>query len=227
MSDISGTIINIDDCWNRIGVWSRHTRRCERLASVLHCQNCEVFASSARRMLDRPLPADYLETLTAIYAREPAQSGARQSAVVIFRLGEDWLALSSSVMHEIARVEAIHALPHNRNPVIRGLVNHRGQLIICVSLGNLLDVAKPEEPWRQPYKSFQRMIVIRHDQDSLAFPVSEVRGIQRLQEADLRGAPDTVGGREHNLIRNAFSFEDHDVALLDSDAVYQAIENAL
>lgn len=219
--------IEIDDCWNRIGVWSRREDRCERLSRVLHCQNCEVFAGSARKMLNRPLPDDYLESLTAIYAQAPTQAALRQSAVVIFRLGDDWLALPSAMMREVVRMDVVHALPHNSNPVIRGLINHRGQLIMCISLGNLLDVAKPDAEWNQHYKSFQRMIVIRHDQDSLAFPVSEVRGIQRVREDALRAAPDTVGGRENNLISQAFSFEEHDVGLLESDAIHQAIERAL
>ena len=55
--------IEIDDCWNRIGVGGDQT--CEKLAEYIHCRNCPVYASAAQRNLQRAVGAGYKQEWAA------------------------------------------------------------------------------------------------------------------------------------------------------------------
>ena len=80
-----------EQCWNRIGV--RGDRSCPELLKFTHCNNCPVFAAAGRRFLDAPSPAGYLdEWTTRLAARDDTREGD-ESSVLVFRLGDEWLAL--------------------------------------------------------------------------------------------------------------------------------------
>src|SRR5215212_8068457 len=89
----------VDDCWNRIGV--RGDRSCPELASVIHCFNCPVFASAGRRFLDAPSPPGYLDEWTRRLAAGDTDESANELSLLVFRLGDEWLALPVSVLVEV------------------------------------------------------------------------------------------------------------------------------
>src|SRR5262245_39377192 len=87
------------DCWNRIGVHGDHS--CPELQRVVHCQNCPVFAAAGRRFLDGPSPPGYLEEWARRLADPIQESAADLHGVLIFRLGEEWLALRVKALAEV------------------------------------------------------------------------------------------------------------------------------
>src|ERR1700740_948398 len=108
------------DCWRRIGVWG--DRSCPELAQVVHCHNCPVFAAAGRRFLDTPAPGAYVEEWTDRLTA-PVEEGATDlQSVLIFRLGEEWLALRVPVLLEVTNPRPIHRIPH-RVGLLAGLVN--------------------------------------------------------------------------------------------------------
>jgi chemotaxis-related protein WspD len=84
-----------------------------------------------RLLLDRAMPGadeDGLSTpLPAAVSGEPAQS------LMAFRLG-GMVRPAHPSLDEIVGPRPVHSLPHRRNPALLGLVNVRGELVICVSL---------------------------------------------------------------------------------------------
>src|SRR5207245_3873954 len=103
------TANSIDDCWNRIGV--RGNKSCVELERHIHCRNCPTYASAASGLLDRGLPADHLAEWTAHFARPKAAENTSVFSVVIFRVGNEWLALPTTIFHEIAALRPIYSLP--------------------------------------------------------------------------------------------------------------------
>lgn len=98
----------IDDCWSRIGI--RGDRSCPLLAEHIHCRNCAVYSAAATRLLDR----------YALQQEDHQQSIAVENDVVtrsllVFRLGEEWLALVTRCLVEVAPLQPIHSLPHQRS----------------------------------------------------------------------------------------------------------------
>ncbi|MDW8307886.1 MAG: chemotaxis protein CheW [Verrucomicrobiales bacterium] len=138
------------DCWRTIGV--QGTATCVELQKFVHCRNCPVYSAAALQLLDRPLWPEYLREQTLHYAEPRRKTTPARLSVLVFRLGWEWLALPTVAFQEIVEVRFIHSLPHRRNGIVLGLVNVRGELIVCVSLGRLLGL---ETAAGAPAKSFQ------------------------------------------------------------------------
>lgn len=82
----------VDDCWNRIGVFG--DKSCPQLERHIHCRNCEVYGAAAIALLDRYGSA--LERGDDDYGQgETAQVQGAQRSLLIFRLGEQWLAIAT------------------------------------------------------------------------------------------------------------------------------------
>lgn len=171
---------NIYDCWNHIGVWSQKSARCPELVRVYHCRNCAVYSAVGRHLLNRDLPPDYQEEQTVLLAggKDRKPSGTRTA--FLLRAGKEWLALPVSVVREVADMGPIHTIPHRSSHIVRGLVNIKGKLEICVSIGAVLEIGRCEKTEGQvDYTALPRLVIVEHDNRVIAFPVSEVKGIIR------------------------------------------------
>ncbi len=166
------------DCWQHIGIWGNGS--CQELQVHLHCRNCPVYAAAAMRLLDSRPPADYRREWTERIA-ELAAVTAVGTPMLVFRIGDEWLALGIGVMEEVGETRPIHTLPHRREGVLLGVVNVRGELQVCVSVGRLLGIEKGVgSGGLLPKASAGRLLVVSHEGEHYAFPVTEVRGVQHL-----------------------------------------------
>ncbi|MEN9575035.1 MAG: hypothetical protein RL514_2890 [Verrucomicrobiota bacterium] len=166
------------DCWQHIGIWGNNS--CPELKAHLHCRNCPTYAAAALRLLDARPPADYRREWTEHLA-ERTTTAAAGTPFLVFRIGDDWLALGIGAMEEVGETRPIHTLPHRREGVLLGVVNVRGELLVCVSVGRLLGIKKgvgTEEAL--PGKAAGRLLVVSHGGARYALPVTEVRGVQHL-----------------------------------------------
>src|SRR6185503_9433540 len=98
--------------------------------------------------------------------------------VVIFRVASEWLALPTSVVIEVANLLPIHSLPHRRTGVVLGLASVRGELLVCVSLGQVVG-AEPLAAAGDDRRAtaYKRLLVICRDAVRVVCPVDEVHGI--------------------------------------------------
>src|SRR5262245_38052092 len=127
----------IDACWSRIGVQGDAT--CPELATHVHCRNCPVYARGALALLDRARVHD-LEATARLFAADKQEQVRGSKSSFLFRIGSEWLAIATPVVDEVADLRSIHSLPHRRSGVVLGLANVRGELIVCVSLAQLLGI---------------------------------------------------------------------------------------
>src|SRR5262245_55358447 len=125
----------IHDCWNSIGVEGNGT--CRELVKFIHCRNCPVYSAAGRQLLDRPLPVEYQHEQAEHYAQQKKFFQPARLSVVLFRIAGEWLALPTQAFQEVAERRAMHTLPHRRRGLALGLVNIRGELLICASLARL------------------------------------------------------------------------------------------
>lgn len=215
----------ITECWREIGV--RGDRSCPELDTHLHCRNCPTHAQIARQLLDRPLPAGYSEEWTRLFAK-PASNDLQQDAldtVLIFRIGEEWLALPASICQEVAEPRRIHSLPHRRSGAVRGIVNVRGELLVCVALSDLLGIdAGAAAPAGGRIATFRRLVVIGEEGRRSAFEVDEVHGLHSFDRSTLGAVPATIGKATASVVAGVIAWNDRAVGSLDGKRLSELVD---
>jgi len=214
----------IHDCWNRIGVWGNG--ECPELTEHIHCRNCPVYSNAATRLLDTEPPSHYVEEWTELVARERESRETEIHSAVIFCLGSEWLALSTKVFKEVAEAKTIHSLPHRRQGIILGLVNIRGELLVCISLARALGLEKTPEPNRDK-KRAARLLVVNYEGSRLVFPVDEVGGIHRFVPGEVKAAPATVAGAVATHTTGLISWRDKLAGRLDEQLLFYTLNKGL
>lgn len=214
----------VSDCWNQIGVSGNQT--CRELSRHIHCQNCPVYSAAAVQLLDRPLSAEDRRAWTEHYAHEKPLGAPAKTSALLFRLDGEWLALPTTAFQEITERRVVHSLPHRRLAIVLGLVNVRGELLICASLARLLglEFRPPAKPVRAV---FDRLLVADWNGERFAFPVDEVHGVHRFHQSDLRKPPATIARSGLNCARGVFPWRNIAVGFLDADAVFAALNRNL
>jgi chemotaxis-related protein WspD len=214
------------DCWNRIGVRGDHS--CPELQHHVHCRNCPVHASAALTLLDGALPQEEVSTRTRHFATPLVASNTASESVLIFRIAEEWLALSATAVREVAEPRPIHSLPHRRASSVLGIANVRGQLVVCVSLARMLGLkSTPDRPTRGSHGEYQRLLVIRHREVCAASPVDAIYGVHRADPNDLKAPPATVAGAGGTHSKAVMTWREHAVGVLDDQRLFHALERSL
>jgi chemotaxis-related protein WspD len=213
-----------NDCWRRIGV--QGDRSCPELAQYVHCRNCPVFEDAARAFFERQAPEGYLDEWARRLAEPVPRTEVSEISVLIFRLRDEWLALETNVLVEVALPKPIHKIPHRSNEVLLGLVNVRGQLLLCVSLPGLLDIEPSAEAIRSGLGATSRLVVVQDRADRWAFHAEEVAGVHRLPRAQLHAVPSTLANTAVSFSQAVFSWNDRSVGSLDAQRVFSALRRA-
>lgn len=222
------TADSIDDCWQRIGV--QGDRSCPELAAHLHCRNCPTYARTARQLLDRPLPPGYRDEWTRFFARETTETvgEGERDTVLIFRIGEEWLALPVATCQEIAEPRPVRSLPHRRSTAVRGIVNVRGELLVCLSLAELLGVGAAGAARSEGrLAAFQRLVVIGGRGGRTAFEVDEVHGLHGYDRGELGPVPATVGRSATTAVAAMLPWNGRAVGCLDAAILLDLIDRSI
>ena len=220
--------IELDDCWNRIGVWGKEKPRCPKMDQVIHCANCNVYSNAGRLLLDRGADQDYLHRWSDQLKDAVTKPEHNTMSVLVFRIAKEWLALPTRFFQEVVEMRVIHRIPHTKSPVLKGLVNIRGELQLCISLGALLGVEKGQV-WNDDIANtiYARLVVISAEDMRFVFPVSEVRGIHRYLHADMQNIPATAGHGASNYMQGLLVLDKNHIGLLDEHLLLSALRRVL
>jgi chemotaxis-related protein WspD len=218
-----------DACWSRIGV--QGDRSCPRLTQAIHCRNCPVFSAAGQQLFQRAASSEYLEEWTQRIAEAVAITTTDELSVIIFRIGAEWLALETQSVVEVVEIRPIHRVPHRSNRLLLGLANIRGELHLCVSLRELLEIEDACKDLHSPSASSpigqERLLVIEHNHNRWAFPVDEVEGVQRIQAQAMEDLPPTVEKSDKFYSRAIFFHQDGKVGMLSQERIFQALEKKI
>ncbi len=215
----------MDDCWNRAGVSG--DRSCPTLAEVVHCRNCPVYSRAGRSLLERQPPAGYLASWTAVLAdgsggqhgseasgasaagEERVVGGRQALALMVFRIGEEILAMPLQLLQEVTPPCGIHSVPQRSNGCFLGLVNIRGEILLAASLRPLLD--QPLD--HHPAQAGSRMAVTAPGENQWVIAIDEVLGIHLCKAEELEPPP-VVHSAAAALTEALFAWKGRRVALL-------------
>lgn len=218
--------MKIDPCWNKIGAWG--SGECPELATTAHCRNCPVYSRAAADVLDRELPEGALEAAarSVAAAGQTRERGSRSA--VVFRVGPEWLALATEVFKEVCELRCVHSLPHQRNGVVMGIANVRGELLVVVSLAALFGITKSGTPAPADGRVRERLLVAGGQQgERLVFRVDEVHGIHRYDPGELSEAPATIAKAASTYTRAIIPWQQKAVGLLDHELLFDSLNRSL
>lgn len=212
---LSSDAERIDDCWNRIGV--RGDKSCPLLEEHVHCRNCAVYAAAATRLLDRYALAQ------DAHVRETVEEEVHKGpSLLLFRLGEEWLALATRCLAEVAPIQPVHSLPHQRSRVLQGVANVRGALVPCLSLPDLLGL-EASQTVATSARVMPRMLIVAASGGAVVLPVDEVDGIHAMDHRRLQAD----ASHENRFTRQVLQWRGRSVRVLDEEQVLSAVDRSL
>lgn len=214
----------INDCWNTIGVWGTQTPRCERLQELVHCRNCSIYNEAGQKLLSREADADYLGEWKSNLSEPRSEQQSHLLSALAFRVGDEWFSIASNYIREITHCDKHHTLPHRKNPVLRGLVNVRGNLLLNISIGYLFKVNRG---FLHKKKDNERYIVIQDSDNTYAFPATEVREIIHYAEHDIMPAPSTFKKDTSCYLKGIVKYQDSDIGIINEELLFQALLDSI
>ena len=206
-------------CWGTIGVSG--DRSCPELARVVHCRNCPILQQGGDELLARRPPPGYTEDWTALVAR-PVEEKAETTSVVMFRIAEEWLAIDTHLVKELAEMRPVHRVAHRTHTLLAGIVNIRGQIHLCVALDRLLEISQEPAPGDEA-----RFVVLEWLEETWVFAASEVSGVVRFANTTLGPAPATLSAALAALTRGMFPWEDKQVAHIHGAHLIAALKRSI
>jgi len=223
--------IDIDDCWNRIGV--RGDASCPKLERYVHCRNCPAHDEAASRVLDRVEARTTIVTSSNI-RRDESEAQADTLSCLVFRIGGEWLGLPTNVCAQVAQLRPVHSLPHRRHRAVLGVANVRGRLIVCASLARLFGIEASESATKSASidaRELGRLVVLQRGngehEGPIAFPADAVDGVHRFTRAQLQPVPATLAQRLSWHAHAVAAFKDATVGLLDADRLIDSLNRSL
>lgn len=217
----------LNDCWNSIGV--RGDRSCPELKQHVHCRNCPVYSTAANKLLDADVSSEQLVELTSHYAEARDQDDdAETESGLIFRLGVEWLALSTNSFVEVTSARTVHSLPHRRNNTIVGLVNVRGSLLVVVSFFDMLGIDRVSTSAASNSRTKEQLfLVLKGEGGRVVVPVDEVLGVERFNLDTLKEVPATVAKATATYTNAVLDWDDKAVAVLDENLLFHTINRSM
>jgi chemotaxis-related protein WspD len=220
----NGPAAEIRACWNEIGVQGNAS--CPELQHYVHCRNCPVYSKAGVKLLDRPLLPGYRRMWTEHFTQTKKLPGQARQSALLFRIDSEWLALPASAFQEVAERRPVRSLPHRRQGIVLGLVNVRGELLICVSLARQLGLTRSLLR-DTPHTGYDRLLVAKWDGHAFVFPVDEVHGILRFQAPELQKPPATLTKSRQTYTQGILQWQDRAVGLLNAELVFSSLNRSL
>ena len=176
----------------------------------------------------RPIPEGYQAEWTEIIANRKQVQSRTDAAVIVFRVGREWLALPTGLVEEIVETRVVHKLPHRSSPILLGLVNIGGKLQLCVSIAALLGIEAGVAPQQKKERRsiYPRMLVVRNEQHRFVFDVDEVLGTHRYAARDVQNLPATLTGALTKYSSGALSVGERNVGFLDYELLLYAFSRS-
>ncbi len=208
-------------CWSTVGV--RGDKSCEALIRHAHCRNCPTYSELAATLLLRESVREPGNDWTEHYGETQEVSLRNDRSALIFRIGSEWFGIATQSLDEVVECRAIHRIPHTRSPVVLGVVNVRGELVVCVSLDRLLGIAAD----RSDGGKMRRLLVLQTGAGRLAVPVDEVQHTHAYQSSEIFAPPATIAQSTSSYATGLLSWRDRIVACLDDTRLIEALEGSL
>ncbi len=181
------------------------------------------------RLLDRPIVPAELDAGTELAAL-PAEPRSRQSVrYLVFRMGDETAALPAKALRRVTYAARAVPIPHRTTGVLRGVCNIRGELVLCADLHRLLGLPPRDRESAQTDApaDTRRMVVVGPADNSWAFEVDALIGIENVDPATFRAPPVTVEQFVADFTTGVTEIDGRCVTVLDGDRLLAGFKAGL
>ncbi len=199
---------------------------CPKLPEVGHCRVCPDYLRAGKRLFEREIPETWLDEWAELYAGMKETERRGSLVLVVFRVGEEWLALPAVDFLEVITVRPVHFVPFRSGLKFRGLVNVNGELLPCVSLMSVIG-AESGAGDGGDRNGTGRMVMVGRGGDRYVFAVDEVLGIRRFPPEDVQSPPSTISRAPSALTIGVIEMEGKTVGVFDSERLFAALKGSV
>jgi len=133
-----------------------------------------------------------------------------------FYLGDQYFGLDVLKVQEIVRHQPLTRVPL-AHPMIRGLIDLRGQIVTAIDLRRRLDLPESTED-REPVN-----VVMHTDEGAVSLLVDEIGDVQEISEDLFERPPETLTGKIRELIRGAYKLPHKLLLVLSTEELLNAL----
>jgi purine-binding chemotaxis protein CheW len=127
-----------------------------------------------------------------------------------FFLDGHYFGLDVLKVQEIIRSQEMTRVPL-APPVVRGLINLRGQIVTAIDLRERLQLSP------RPADQLPINVVVQTDDGAVSLLVDEIGDVLAVPEQTFERPPETLAGPARDLIRGAHKLQDRLLLILDTE----------
>jgi purine-binding chemotaxis protein CheW len=129
-----------------------------------------------------------------------------------FYLGDQCFGLDVLRVQEIVRYQPLTLVPL-AHPMIRGLINLRGQIVTAIDLRERLGLP-PRLEELEPVN-----VVVQTDEGAVSLLVDEIGDVLEVTEEQFERPPETLQGTARDLIQGVYKLADRLLVILEPEQV--------
>ncbi len=134
-----------------------------------------------------------------------------------FYLDGHYFGLDVLKVQEIIRFQEMTRVPL-APPVIRGLINLRGQIVTAIDLRRRLEMKD------RPNEHLPVNVVVQTDDGAVSLLVDEIGDVLEVPEKSFERPPEMLTGPARELIRGAYKLADRLLLILDTERTVNVTE---
>lgn len=181
------------------------------------------------RLLDQPITPEELRAGTELAASPAISRGRQDVRLLLLRIGDEIAAIPAMQLRRATLAVRPTPIPHRSGGVLRGMCNIRGELVLCADLHRLLGMPPRASagPPAEGSADSRRIVVIGKADDSWAFEVDALMGVENVDRAEFRSPPVTVAFALADFTSAVADIGGRTVTILDGDRILAGFKAAL
>ena len=127
-----------------------------------------------------------------------------------FFLKDQFFGVPVQKVQEVIRYQEMTRVPLTP-PVIRGLINLRGQIVLAIDLRRRFAMED------RPETQLPMNVVVRTEDGPVSFLVDEIGDVLEVDEESFERPPDTVEGQTRELVLGVYKLREQLMLVLDTE----------
>ncbi len=142
---------------------------------------------------------------------------AKTQQFCTFFLEDQFFGVPVEQVQEVIRYQEMTRVPLV-SPVIRGLINLRGQIVMAIDLRRRMSM--PD----RPDSELPMNVVVRTEDGAVSFLVDEIGDVLEAEERTFERPPATLQGPAREMVRGIHKLHDRLMLVLDTKRAVERIE---